>query len=167
MIFYILIIFIVIQRIAELVISNRNSKWLKENGAKEYGQSHYKFIVLLHVSFILSMIAEYSLKPVHFKFDVINYLFLVFFIVLQTFRISVIRSLGRYWNTRIFRIEGKELIKTGLYKYFRHPNYIIVVCEIFTVPMIFNLYYTAIIFSILNAVVLSVRIKEENRILKH
>lgn len=113
------------------------------------------------------MIAEYSLKPVHFKFDVINYLFLVFFIVLQTFRISVIRSLGRYWNTRIFRIEGKELIKTGLYKYFRHPNYIIVVCEIFTVPMIFNLYYTAIIFSVLNAVVLSVRIKEENRILKH
>lgn len=112
------------------------------------------------------MIAEYNLKPVHSKFDVINYLFLVFFIILQTARISVIRSLGRYWNTRIFRIEGKDLIKTGLYKYFRHPNYIIVICEIFTVPMIFDLYYTAIIFSVLNAVVLSVRIKEENRILK-
>ncbi|MCY7362420.1 MAG: isoprenylcysteine carboxyl methyltransferase, partial [Ignavibacteria bacterium] len=79
----------------------------------------------------------------------------------------VLSSLGKYWNTKILRIPGRELISKGPYKYFKHPNYIIVVCEIFTIPMIFNLYYTALIFSILNAVILYIRIKEENKVLNH
>ncbi len=77
----------------------------------------------------------------------------------------VISSLGRYWNTKIFRVPGAPLIKKGPYKFFKHPNYIIVVCEIAVIPLIFHLYRTAIVFSILNAVMLSVRIKEENKVL--
>lgn len=167
MLFYILILFVIIQRITELSVSKRNEKWLLSQGAVEYGKEHYKFIVIMHAMFFVSMIAEYNIKSVHNDLNIINYLFLVFFIILQIARVSVIRTLGKYWNTRIYRISGSELVRTGLYKYFKHPNYIIVSLEILTFPLIFNLYYTAIIFTVWNAIILAVRIKAENIALKN
>lgn len=166
MLFYSIIILIVIQRLTELYISKRNEDFLLKNGAVEFGQSHYKFLVILHTLFILSMIAEYNLKSGYFELNTINYLFLVFFAILQGARFWVINSLGKYWNTKIFRIKGSVLVSSGPYKYFKHPNYIIVVCEFFTIPLIFNLYFTAVIFSLLNAVVLFFRIREENKALE-
>ena len=167
MLFYIIIFLIILQRLAELLIAGKNEKWLISQGAVESGESHYKFIVILHTSFIISMILEYSFKSRYFELNFINYLFLVFFFVLQIGRIWVISSLGKYWNTKILRIPGSKLIKAGPYKYFKHPNYIVVICEIFTIPLIFNLYYTAIIFTILNLIILRIRIKEENIVLKN
>lgn len=167
MFFYFLIVFIIIQRLTELTISRRNEKWLLDNGAEEFGKEHYKFIVLMHILFFISLIAEYNIQTGHYDLNIINYLFLVFFIILQTARVSVIRTLGKYWNTRIYRISGSELVRTGLYKYFKHPNYIIVSLEILTFPLIFNLYYTAIIFTVWNAIILAVRIKAENIALKN
>lgn len=165
--FYFIISLVVIQRIVELFISKRNEKWLLRNGAVEYGEGHYKFIVLLHILFFVSMIVEYNFRERYRELIIINYLFLVFFIFLQLMRVWVLISLGKYWNTKIYRIPGRNLIVKGPYRYFKHPNYIIVICEIFTLPMIFNLYYTAVIFSVLNALILSVRIKEENRVLEN
>lgn len=167
MLFYIIIFLIILQRLAELLIAGKNEKWLISQGAVESGESHYKFIVILHTSFIISMILEYSFKSRYFELNFINYLFLVFFVVLQIGRIWVISSLGKYWNTKILRIPGSKLIEAGPYKYFKHPNYIVVICEIFTIPLIFNLYYTAIIFTILNLIILRIRIKEENIVLKN
>jgi len=167
LLFYTVLILIIVQRITELFIAKKNEKWLRSQGAVEYGQSHYKYIVILHTLFIVSLIAEYNSKSRYLDLNIINYLFLVFFIILQTGRVWVISSLGKYWNTKILRIPGRELISKGPYKYFKHPNYIIVVCEIFTIPMIFNLYYTALIFSMLNAVILYIRIKEENKVLNY
>ncbi len=164
--FYLIISFVAFQRIIELIISKRNEKWLLNNGAVEYGKEHYKFIVLLHILLFISMIVEYSLSGRYSELNIINYLFLVFFILLQLLRLWVLVTLGKYWNTRILRIHGAKLIDTGPYKYLKHPNYIIVICEIFSLPMIFNLYYTAIIFSVLNALILSIRIKEENKVLE-
>lgn len=113
------------------------------------------------------MIAEYNFEKKDGELNTINYLFLVFFIVLQILRIWVLKSLGKFWNTKILRIPDIKLIETGPYKFLKHPNYTIVVLEIFIIPMIFNLYITAIIFTILNAVMLSVRIKSENQALKY
>jgi len=163
--FYIILLIIIIQRLTELVIAKRNEKWLREHGAVEYGQDHYKYIVLLHTMFFVSMLIEYNFRERHLDFSVINYLFLVIFILLQIMRIWVLISLGKYWNTKILRIPDSVLISKGPYRYFKHPNYIIVVCEIFVIPLIFDLYYTAVIFSVLNAVMLKVRIKEENKVL--
>ncbi len=164
--FYSLITLVILQRVVELVISKRNEKWLLSNGAVEFGREHYKFIVMMHSLFFISMIVEYNLRGRHYEFNVINYLFLVFFILLQGLRIWVLVSLGKYWNTKIYRIPGSELVKIGPYKYLKHPNYVVVACEIFSLPMIFDLYYTAIVFSILNAVMLMLRIKIENRVLE-
>ena len=165
--FYVVISLIVVQRLIELLIAGKNEKWLRAHGAVEYGKEHYKFIVLLHSLFFISMIVEYNVSGKYYELNMINYFFLVFFLFLQLMRLWIIKSLGNYWNTKILRIPNAALVKSGLYKYFKHPNYIIVSCEIFIVPMIFNLYFTAIVFSLLNALILSIRIDIENQALEN
>lgn len=163
MIFILYILFVVLVRIEELVLSKRNEKWLLQNGAIEYGARHYKFIVLLHLLFFCSLIFEYIIqKPPSF-----SVVLLVFYLLLLVFKIWVILSLGKFWNTKIYHIPNVPLIKKGPYKYFTHPNYAVVIVEIAVIPLAFYLYYTAIIFTVLNAIALFVRMKEENKVLKN
>lgn len=132
-----------------------------QNGAVEYGQRHYPFIVALHILFVISMVFEYSRQPD----PDYSLFFIIFYFVLLAFKTWVILSLEKFWNTRIYRIPNIPLIKKGPYQYFKHPNYMIVIAEIIVIPLIFNLYYTTITFTLLNAVMLSIRIKEENKAL--
>jgi methyltransferase len=162
MAFIFFISFIILLRIGELLLSKSNEKWLLRNGAVEYGKKHYPFIVALHVLFLISMVVEYYIRqPSSY-----NLFLLIFYFLLLAFKAWVILSLGKFWNTKIYRIAHIALIKKGAYKYFRHPNYIIVIMEIAVMPLIFHLYFTAVIFTVLNAVMLFVRIKEENRALQ-
>jgi methyltransferase len=162
MAFIFFISFIILLRIGELLLSKSNEKWLLQNGAVEYGKKHYPFIVALHTLFLISMIVEYYIRqPPSY-----NLFLLAFYFLLLVFKAWVLLSLGKFWNTKIYRIANISLVKKGAYKYFKHPNYIIVIMEIVIIPLIFHLYFTAIIFTLLNAVMLFVRIKEENKALQ-
>jgi methyltransferase len=144
------------------VLAKSNKRWLLQNGAVEYGRQHYPFIVALHVLFLISLICEYAIKqPATYSI----FLF-VFYFLLLAFKAWVVLSLGKFWNTRIYHISNFPLIKKGPYKYFKHPNYLVVIAEIAIIPLAFHLYFTAVIFSVLNAVMLYVRIREENRALE-
>lgn len=163
--FIIVISVVIIQRLTELVIAKRNEKYLLSIGGKEFGAEHYKFIVVMHTLFFVFILIEFFLHGER-NLHLINGLFLVLFVSLQLARIWVLKSLGKYWNTKIIVVPGAELIRKGPYKFLKHPNYFVVALEIFTLPMIFDLYYTAIIFTILNFLMLRVRIKEENKALE-
>jgi methyltransferase len=160
MYFIIFILFVIIQRLSELYIARGNEKWLRSQGAVEYGREHYPFIVALHTLFIISIIVEYILRGN----TSIAFVFLILFALLLLFKFWALSSLGKYWNTKIFRVPGAGPVKKGPYKLFKHPNYFIVICEIAIIPMVFHLYYTAVIFTVLNAIMLAVRIKVENRV---
>ena len=162
MAFILFISFIILLRIGELILSRRNEIWLLQNGAIEYGQKHYPYIVALHVLFIVSLIIEYSTKQT----ASFSQFFFVLYFLLLSFKAWVITSLGKFWNTKIYHITDFPLMKNGVYKYIKHPNYLIVIAEIAIIPLVFQLYYTAIAFTVLNAIMLSVRIKEENKVLK-
>ena len=161
MVFFLFISFVILLRVGELIISNSNGKWLLQNGAVEFGSKHYPFIVILHVLFIISLIIEYNTKQT-ISFSI--YL-LIFYFSLIVFKAWVILSLGKFWNTKIYHIPDTPVIRKGFYLYFKHPNYMIVIIEIALIPCIFQLYITAILFSILNSVMLYIRIKEENKVL--
>lgn len=148
-------------RLMELLISKRNEAWLRGLGAIEYGRGHYPSMIALHTSFLISLIVEFWIKPV----KEFNVWLLLLFIILTVLKVVVVSSLGKYWTTRIYRVPGTPLITSGIYKYFRHPNYAIVVVEVLVIPFIFDLTYTAIIFSALNAAMLFIRIKEEEKAL--
>jgi len=160
--FILFISFIILLRIGELLLSKRNEKWLLQNHAVEYGKSHYPFIVALHVFFIGSLIIEYYSKQP----KSCNLFFLLLYLIMLAFKVWVIMSLGKFWNTKIYHIPNLPLVRKGPYKFIKHPNYLIVIAEIAIIPLTFHLYYTAIIFTILNAIMLSVRIKEENKVLE-
>ena len=158
--FYLFLAFLITQRLSELYIARRNEKWLLSQGAVQYGQSHYPFMVGMHTLFIVSLIVEYNLRD-NTPF---SYYLLLAFILVLSFKFWALSSLGKYWNTKIYRVPGVYPVKKGPYKIFKHPNYMEVVLEIAIIPLVFNLYYTAIIFSILNAAMLYVRISVENKV---
>lgn len=160
MYFTVFILFLITQRLTELYISRRNEKWLLSHGAIEYGREHYPYIVALHTLFIVSLVTEYCLSGG----QPISRVFLLLFVLLLLFKYWVLTSLGSYWNTRVYRIPGAVAVRKGPYKFIKHPNYIDVVLEIAIIPLVFQLYYTALIFSVLNAVMLLVRIRVENRV---
>ncbi len=154
---------VALQRLLELLLSRRNEHLLRARGAVERGQKHYSLIVALHSLWLLSTLAEGILRGPDFPFW--WPVPLALFLLVQPLRYWAIFSLGEYWNTRILVVPGAELVRHGPYRYLRHPNYVVVAVEILTFPLIFGAWITALVFSLLNALLLSVRIKEENRAL--
>ncbi len=163
MIFYFILVFVIIQRLVELVIAKRNEKAMREKGAYEVGASHYKFMILLHASFFVSFLVE----VVFFKSVLTpHYGLLAVFLLLQLLRIWCLKSLGTFWNTKIIILPGANVVVRGPYKFIRHPNYLVVCLEIAVLPLMFDAFVTAVCFTILNLVMLSVRIPVEEKALK-
>jgi len=152
---YAIIFLVVLQRLGELVLANRNTKRLKAQGAVEIGAGHYPLIVLLHTAWLLAVL---WLLPAPLE---ISWPWLAIFVLLQAARIWVIASLGPYWTTRIISVPGKALVRRGPYRFVRHPNYLVVAGEILALPLAFHEIPVAIFFSLANAAILFWRIREE------
>lgn len=151
------------QRLLELRLSRRNERRARTRGAVERGAGHYKPIVAAHTSWLISTFVEGALRGPDFPaFWPIP---LALFLLVQPVRYWAIFSLGENWNTRILVVPGAKLVRRGPYRYVKHPNYVVVIVEILAFPLIFGAWITALVFSILNALLLHVRIKEENRAL--
>jgi methyltransferase len=154
---------VALQRLLELRLSRRNERLLRARGAIERGRGHYPLMVALHALWLLSMLIEGLLRgpglPALWPIPA------ALFLLVQPLRYWSIRSLGDYWNTRILVVPGAKLVARGPYRYLRHPNYVVVVVEVATFPLIFGAWVTALVFSVLNAALLFVRIREENRAL--
>ncbi|MGM0899840.1 MAG: isoprenylcysteine carboxyl methyltransferase family protein [Bacillota bacterium] len=163
MFFYLFIIFIIIQRLTELAIARKNERWMKAKGAVEFGSGHYPIMVLLHSAFIITLIFE----VLYFQRELSRFWFLLLvgFLFTQAMRIWALRSLGPYWNTKIIVLPGAKVVKKGPYQFIKHPNYVIVALEIILIPLLFNAYTTAVLFTMLNIMILSVRIPAEERAL--
>ena len=161
--FIIFITVVIVQRICELILSKRNENHLISKGAIEYDKEGYKYIVLMHNLFFISVIIEF----VFLERQINEYwkILLIIFICTQLLRYCAIFSLGKRWNTKILVLPNSEPIRSGLYKHLKHPNYIAVVIEIAVIPLLFSCYYTAIAFSILNLIVLKRRIRIEEEVL--
>jgi len=149
---------VTLQRLGELWLSNRNTRRLLARGAHEIGASHYPLIVATHV---LWLGALWWLAPAR----AIDAFWLALFVLLQLVRIWVLATLGPRWTTRIIVMPGAPLVRRGPYRFVNHPNYLIVVGEIASLPLAFGLWELALIFTLLNAAVLTLRIGEENRAL--
>lgn len=148
--------FVTLQRLAELALSQRNTKILLARGGYEAAPGHYPFIVLLHATWLAVLWLLGPGPPV----EIVP---LVAFAVLQLARIWVIATLGERWTTRIIILPGEPLVKSGPYRWFNHPNYMIVAGEFAVLPLVFGLPMVAIVFSLLNGLMLWVRITDENK----
>jgi methyltransferase len=152
-----------VQRLVELVLARRNERRARTRGAVERGRSHYLFIVALHSLWLLATLIEGLLRGP--ELPALWPVPLALFLLVQPLRYWALVSLGERWNTKILVVPGAKPIRRGPYKYLSHPNYVVVVVEIITFPLIFGAWVTALVFTVLNAAVLWVRIREENRAL--
>ena len=151
------------QRLFELVLARRNERRARARGAVERGQGHYPLIVALHSLWLVSTLVEGFLRgPVFPAFWPVP---LALFLLVQPLRYWAIFSLGESWNTKILVVPGAKPVRRGPYRYLNHPNYVVVVVEILAFPSIFGAWITALVFTALNAALLSVRIRAENRAL--
>lgn len=158
--FHLVLAVLIVQRLAELVLANRNTKRLLAEGAEEHGRRHYPLFVLLHGGWIVALVV---LTPAD---ATINPTLLVAFVLLQLGRVWVIASLGRYWTTRIINVPGAPLVRRGPFRFVRHPNYLVVIGEIAVVPLMIGLWHVAVVFSVLNLALLAWRIRIEEQALQ-
>ena len=157
---YLIIAAVALQRLIEVGYARRNTRALLIRGGIEVGRRHYPLFVLLHAAWLLAILVALPEPPV------IHAAPLVIFILLQAARLWVIASLGPYWTTRIITLPGAALIRRGPYRYLRHPNYLIVAGEIMVLPLVFGEVWVALIFSVLNAMLLAWRIHVEEGVLR-
>lgn len=154
-----LLAFIIVQRLAELLWAERNTRRLRARGAVEAGARHYPVIVALHVVWLAALAVFVPAGAAA------SWPLLALFVALQVARLWTVASLGERWTTRVIALPGPPLIRRGPYRWLRHPNYLIVAAEIVVVPAIFGAWWIAAIFGLLNAVVLCHRVRVEVRAL--
>jgi methyltransferase len=150
--------FVSLQRGAELLIARRNTRRLMARGAVEVAPGHYPLIVLVHASWLAGLWALGWNQPVYLGW-------LAAFVVLQALRVWILATLGERWTTRIVVLPREAPIRRGPYRLLSHPNYWVVAGEIAVLPLAFGLPWFALVFSMLNAAVLTIRIRAENRAL--
>ncbi len=155
---FLFLAFIVVQRLGELVIAKRNTAALLARGAHEVGAAHYPVMVALHSAWVLCLLIFGYSQEIHLGW-------LALYAVLQVFRVWILGTLGRRWTTRIIVID-EPLVAKGPFRFIPHPNYTLVVFEIFVAPMVLGLVWVALLFSLLNAAMLYHRIGVEDGALR-
>lgn len=153
-----ILFFVTFQRLSELVIAKRNTAALLAAGAREHAPGHYPLIVAVHATWLATLFWLAPGQPIHWAFFVL-------FVLLQLGRLWVLRTLGPRWTTRIIVLPGAPLVSGGPFRFVSHPNYLVVIGEIAVLPLVFGLWEVAGIFSVLNALVLWIRIRAENQAL--
>jgi len=151
-----LLAFVTLQRLSELVIARRNTRALLAAGGHEIGAGHYPVVVLLHGSWLLALWAAWLMGLAQLQSWAA-----VLYVLVQPLRFWTMVSLGRYWTTRVIVVRDAPLVRTGPYRFLRHPNYLVVVMEIALLPLALGLWPLAVIFSLLNAAMLRHRLAVE------
>ncbi|RUM25985.1 hypothetical protein EFQ99_06730 [Rhizobium vallis] len=154
-----LLAFVTAQRLGELVLARRNTAALLARGAREVAPEHYPLMVALHAGWIVGLWLLAAGRPVEL-------FWFALFMGLQALRLWVLATLKGRWTTRIIILPGAPLVRSGPYRLLRHPNYVIVIGEIAALPLAFGLPLYGVVFSLLNACVLLIRVKAENAALE-
>ena len=158
-----LIALVGIERLVELRLSKRNAEWAFARGGQEFGLPHYRFMTVFHTVFLIACVAEPWLLSR--SFSAWGYLFLALAVAAQGLRDWAITTLGPRWNTRVIVLPEAEPVTGGPYRFIRHPNYVAVVLELMVLPLVHGAWITALVFTVINALLLRVRVRVEEEAL--
>ena len=162
--YVLLITAVAVERLAELLISARNLAWSRDRGGVEFGAGHYPAMVVLHTGLLAGCLLEAI--GLHRPFlPALGWPMLALVLTAQVLRWWCIATLGRQWNTRVVVVPGAGRVTAGPYRLVPHPNYVAVVMEGAALPLVHTAWITALVFTVLNAALLRIRIKVENNAL--
>jgi len=154
-VFYAVLVLVLLQRGGELIVAGRNTARLRALGAVEIDPAGYKWFVLLHAGWLLTLALAVPATTMP------SWPLLVLFSLLQLARLWVIASLGRRWTTRLIVLPGAALVTAGPYRWVNHPNYLIVAAELAILPLAFGAPAVAMVASACNAALLLRRVRLE------
>jgi methyltransferase len=163
-VYWVLLGVIACERVAELVVSARHAKGLLRRGGVEYGFGHFPVMVAMHVALIAGCVLEPLLTHATFS-PGLGWTMLTVTVLANGLRWWCIRTLGSRWTARVIVLPGEPLVRSGPYRWFSHPNYVAVIVEGFALPLTGSAWITAVTFTVLNAALLTVRIRCETRAL--
>ncbi|HET6358962.1 isoprenylcysteine carboxyl methyltransferase family protein [Streptomyces sp.] len=149
------------ERLAELAVALRNTRWSRARGGIETGRGHYPAMVALHTALLVGALAEVRLAGRPFL-PLFGWTMVALVVAAQALRWWCIRTLGRQWNTRVIVVPGLPLVTGGPYRWLRHPNYVAVAAEGLALPLVHGAWVTALAFTALNSVLMAVRIRCED-----
>jgi len=161
---YALLVLVAGVRFVELGVAKRNRAWAMERGGVESGAEHYPVMVALHTALFVGCLLEVPLADRPFL-PWLGWPMLVLLAGAHALRWWCIRTLGPQWNTRVIRVPDAPLVTGGPYRWLRHPNYVAVVVEGFSLPLVHTAWVTALAFTVLNGLLLRVRLGVENEAL--
>jgi methyltransferase len=153
-----------VERLAEMVVAKRNAAWSFARGGIETGRGHWPIMVVLHIGLLVGSVAEVWLAERPF-IPWLGWPMLALLIAAQALRWWCIATLGRQWNARVIVVPGSARVTSGPYRWLRHPNYVAVVAEGIALPLMHTAWVTALVFTLLNAVVLTLRLRAEEQAL--
>ena len=159
--FTVLVALVGLERVAELVVSTRNAAWSRERGGVESGLGHFPFMVVLHTALLVGALVEAWVRRPDVP-SLLAWSMLALVLASQALRWWCIATLGRRWNTRVIVVPGLAPVTSGPYRFLRHPNYVAVVVEGVALPLVHAAWITAVVFTVLNAGLLAVRIRAED-----
>ncbi len=159
--YYLLILAVAVERLAELVVSKRNARWAFTQGGREFGLGHYPVMVVIHTALLLGCVLEVWLLDRPF-IGWLGWPMLALAVAAQALRWWCITTLGHRWNTRVIVVPDTPLVRGGPYRFLHHPNYVAVVLEGIALPLVHTAWITAVCFTVANAWLLAVRIRVEN-----
>jgi methyltransferase len=162
--YWVLLGAIACERVAELVVSARHAKALLRRGGVEYGFGHFPVMIALHVALLAGCVLEPLLAHRTFL-PGLGWTMLTVTVLANGLRWWCIGTLGSRWTARVIVLPGEPLVRSGPYRWFSHPNYAAVIVEGFALPLTGSAWITATMFTVLNAILLTVRIRCETRAL--
>ncbi|MET4674298.1 isoprenylcysteine carboxyl methyltransferase family protein [Streptomyces microflavus] len=159
-----LVLAVAVERLAELVVARRNTRWSLARGGTEAGSAHYPAMVVLHTALLAGCLAEVHLADRPFL-PAVGWTMAAVVVAAQLLRWWCITTLGPRWNTRVIVVPGLPLVSGGPYRLLRHPNYVAVAAEGIALPLVHGAWATALAFTLLNGVLMAVRIRCEDEAL--
>ncbi|MFI8306241.1 isoprenylcysteine carboxyl methyltransferase family protein [Streptomyces sp. NPDC085927] len=159
--FTVLVLAVGLERVAELAVSHRNAGWSLARGGVESGRDHYPYMVVLHTGLLVGALVEVWVRRPD-AVPVLAWTMLALVAASQALRWWCIATLGRQWNTRVIVVPGAPRVTGGPYRRLPHPNYVAVVVEGLTLPLVHSAWITAVVFTVLNGFLLTTRIRTED-----
>ncbi|MFF5897838.1 isoprenylcysteine carboxyl methyltransferase family protein [Streptomyces argenteolus] len=156
-----LVLAVAAERLAELAVASRHTRWSLARGGTEAGRGHYPAMVTLHTALLGACLVEAWLGNRPFL-PWLGWTMVAVVAAAQGLRWWCVRTLGRRWNTRVIVVPGLPLVTGGPYRFFRHPNYVAVAAEGAALPLVHGAWVTAVLFTVLNAALMAVRVRCED-----
>lgn len=160
-----IVVMIFVIRLFFLKISKQNEKAILENGGCEYGKENTKRITLLHILFYAGCFTEAFWQKT--SFDAISMVGLALLAFSLVMLYTVTRLLSGIWTVKLMLVNNHKYNDHWLFRVVKHPNYFLnIVPELIGLALLCHARYTAAIILPLYAIVLYIRIREEDRLLR-